>query len=246
MSSEAGNMDNENKQVSIITDQEELRKKSEPVVIDPEKQEPINDLIKQLGDVFFNRPCAGLSAPQIGIKQRAFIANLFPGVYVFINPTISLSGHTCPSTEGCLSLPGIRRTVARNFSVKIDAELIVKIIKQKIHQVEGPMSLTDLDAFIVQHEYDHLEGVLMIDRLEAPKKDPKLVEKQKQRQEKILRARQERKIKLNTKSQPMSEKRQKSLRDEWKRARKRDKISVEIQERYRAYFEQKIESEFKK
>lgn len=218
--------------LTIENDAERLRSKSVPFPIDKTHQEVVNDLILELGNTLFRSSTAvGLAAPQIGISQRAFIAKLFTGVYVFVNPELTLSGHLSPSTEGCLSCPGVSRTVERNFNVKINAELIVKIGREKIIQTEGPFDLCGLDAFIVQHENDHLDGVLLVDKPEvAPYINPKVKERITERQAKIKKARNEKKTKQVLAPTKMSKKKLAQLKKDWKLSDRREKLRVEIQE----------------
>lgn len=222
-----------------VIDQEYLRQRSQVVTIDQENQDEINELILNLGNHFFNKQALGLSACQIGILKRVFVANVFSGIYFFINPSLELGEHKTASEEGCLSLPGCKRTINRSFRVKIDADLICKVDRNQIQQVEGPMELSGLDASIVQHEYDHLEGVLLIDHEEVELDDDmkEVQERSRKRQEKVAKRRQEKKLKQirkQQKSQSISPKRQKQLDKEFKRSQKRARRRAEIQELLRS------------
>jgi len=103
----------------------------------------------------------GLAAPQVGLPWRLFVTHARdadPVDRVFINPVLSLGrGQIDIEEEGCLSLPGIHVQVRRAVHVRVEAT-----------DIEGqPLSL-DLDGFparVVQHEFDHLEGILIIDRM---------------------------------------------------------------------------------
>lgn len=104
----------------------------------------------------------GLAAPQVGIKQRILVLNPAgergEGDLTLINPEIlELSGPKAFHEEGCLSFPGIYADVERPEKCKVRAQ-----------DVKGETFEMDFDGFlsrIIQHEYDHLEGVLLVDRM---------------------------------------------------------------------------------
>lgn len=101
----------------------------------------------------------GLAAPQIGIPERFFVVQV-PGEQpiAFVNPEIiETSLETVDFTEGCLSVPGVWGDVSRPASVRIQAV-----------NTDGKMFRLDADGYlarIIQHEFDHLNGVLFVDRL---------------------------------------------------------------------------------
>lgn len=101
----------------------------------------------------------GLAAPQIGVNQRFFIVSLPDGTQQeFINPEITgTSVETNPYEEGCLSLPGVYHDVERPSKVIIKA--------QKANGEEFTLKASGLMARVIQHENDHLDGVLFIDHL---------------------------------------------------------------------------------
>ena len=101
----------------------------------------------------------GIAAPQVGVPIRMFLAKL-DGVNtrVFVNPKIvSFSEHKWPSDEGCLSIPGIFAIVPRSSSVEV--EYYDTDFKKTTETFSG------FNANVIQHEYDHLNGVLFIDHL---------------------------------------------------------------------------------
>ena len=105
----------------------------------------------------------GLAAPQLGINQRLFVVEL-PGEMplTFVNPEILETSHELvPYEEGCLSIPGVYAEVMRPASIKIQAQ--DPYGKAFTLQAEG------LLARVVQHELDHLNGILFVDKL-APEK----------------------------------------------------------------------------
>ena len=97
----------------------------------------------------------GLAAPQVGVPARLFITNT-DQLRVFVNPKITGRKGITESVEGCLSFPGLRATVRRSKRVRISAQGLDG--KRFKYWIGG------LLAIVVQHELDHLDGVLMIDR----------------------------------------------------------------------------------
>jgi peptide deformylase len=112
----------------------------------------------------------GLAGPQIGFMKRIFITRVEGDAErVFINPSIlETSLETAKAEEGCLSIPGIYADVARAKSVKVQAW----------NEKGRPFTIeaSGLMARVIQHEYDHLEGVLFLDRLPEEERN-KLVTK---------------------------------------------------------------------
>lgn len=100
----------------------------------------------------------GLAAPQIGLSQRLFIVATKDGAKVFINPKITKTSFLkVVMEEGCLSIPGVFGTVKRPRRVTIQALDIDG--KQFLLEAEG------LFARVIQHEYDHINGVLFTDKV---------------------------------------------------------------------------------
>jgi len=135
--------------------EEILRKKAEPV---PE----VNDEIRQLAEDMFETMIAtdgvGLAAPQINKNLRMFVLIADDDVRrVFINPQIiKTSEELGDYDEGCLSIPQVYETIRRP----------VRVTVQAINEKGKPFTLEadGLLARIIQHEYDHLDGILFIDR----------------------------------------------------------------------------------
>jgi peptide deformylase len=115
-------------------------------------------LVKDLTETMQDAPGVGLAAPQIGVSLRVFTYEVDGVVGHLVNPSLDLSDEVETDDEGCLSLPGLTfptarasRVVAKGFSMH--GEPVT---------VEGSALL----ARCVQHETDHLDGVLFIDRLD--------------------------------------------------------------------------------
>ena len=97
----------------------------------------------------------GLAAPQVGIRQRLFVAEIQGHPLCLVNPTITNRSGSDQMTEGCLSLPGIHTNIQRNWRIEVQG-FDARGQKQR-HRVEG------LWARVMQHETDHLDGVLICD-----------------------------------------------------------------------------------
>ena len=133
-----------------------LRSVAAPVV-DFDKQ--LRQLVQDLTDTMLEAPGAGLAAPQIGVGLRVFTYNVDDVVGHLINPELTLTDETQTGDEGCLSIPGLTFDCTRAFGVvahgfDLHGEPVV---------VEGTESL----ARCIQHETDHLDGILFVDRLDV-------------------------------------------------------------------------------
>ena len=103
-----------------------------------------------------------IAAPQIDVPLRIFVispefARQFKIPEVWINPEIAVGGGTALDEEGCLSIPGIYQKVPRVKTIK------VKAVDLKEKPIE--LELNDFSARVIQHEVDHLDGILFTDRL---------------------------------------------------------------------------------
>jgi peptide deformylase len=134
-----------------------LRKKAEPIL---RITKEIKDLVAFMINELNHAKGIGLAAPQIGKSLRLIICKedrKNDKTHVFINPVIKKqSKETNIIEEGCLSLPGLVGVVERPESIVIEAK---NEFGKKVK-----MKLTNLLARVFQHEYDHLEGILYIDR----------------------------------------------------------------------------------
>ena len=134
-------------------DQAVLRAKTETI---PAVTKEILKLIKNMEETVVDAQGAGLAAPQIGQSLRICIASINGKYTTLINPEIterSENKHTME--EGCLSLPGIWLEISRPVSITL------KYLDTKGNEQER--KLERVDARVVQHEVDHLEGVLIVD-----------------------------------------------------------------------------------
>jgi peptide deformylase len=143
-----------------------LRKKSAPVEkIDGE----IEKLLDDMAETMYDAPGIGLAAPQVGVNLRVCIIDISPreegspGLIELINPVILSAEGEQIAEEGCLSIPGFMSDVKRKARVKVRA------IDRKGERLE--LDGTGLLARALQHEIDHLDGVLFIDRLGKLKRE---------------------------------------------------------------------------
>ncbi len=132
-----------------------LRSAASPV-IDFDKQ--IRTLVEDLTDTMLAAPGAGLAAPQIGVGLRVFVYNVDGVVGHLINPELSLSEETQDGEEGCLSIPGLMFDCTRAYGVVARG--------YTMHGEPTVISGTETLARCLQHETDHLDGVLFVDRLD--------------------------------------------------------------------------------
>ena len=135
-----------------------LRQKAEPV---EEITDETRAVAQRMLELMHEAPGVGLAAPQVGLSWRMFVVNATGDPaddHVFINPELVNPGRTLEDDEeGCLSLPGIRAEIRRPKQVTIRAtDLEGKAIE---------LTSDDFDARVWQHEFDHLDGVLIIDRM---------------------------------------------------------------------------------
>ena len=141
-----------------------IRLFGDPVLRTP--AEPVRDfdaelrrLVKDLTDTMLDAPGVGLAAPQIGVGLRVFTYHVDdhePGH--LINPSLDLSKEEDEDDEGCLSFPGLVYPVTRAYGV----------VAKGFNMYGDPVTIqgTELLARCIQHETDHLDGVLFIDRMD--------------------------------------------------------------------------------
>lgn len=130
----------------------------------------IRKLLDDMADTMYEAPGIGLAASQVGELVRAIVVDLGPDddsgrrsrLYKIINPVIKEHDGTMDSEEGCLSIPGIRETIDRFATVVVEG----------IDENEKPVRIEadGLFAACLQHEIDHINGVLFIDRLSRLKR----------------------------------------------------------------------------
>ncbi len=119
----------------------------------------IRQLVTDLTDTMLEAPGAGLAAPQIGVGLRVFTWYVDGEVGHLINPSLDLSEEVQDGPEGCLSLPELTYDCIRALSV----------VATGFNMYGDPVRIegSELLSRAIQHETDHLDGVLFIDRLDA-------------------------------------------------------------------------------
>ena len=139
-----------------------LRRRAAPVrEITPEIRRTVEDMVETM----YDEVGIGLAAPQVGVSLRLMVVgdDKSGAARALVNPVIAESGGEVTAEEGCLSLPGIFAPVTRAEWVRLEAQ-----------DLDGtPVSIRakGLTARVFQHEMDHLDGVLFIDRLDPMTRD---------------------------------------------------------------------------
>ena len=138
----------------LTAGEERLRKKSRPVT---DFNDRLHQLLDDMRETLIHAGGVGLAAPQVGIMRRMFVAEPEPErVYCFVDPEIVTLEGEQESLEGCLSVPGMTGTVMRPERIRIRG--LDRYGKMQEYDFEG------MDAIVMCHEFDHLEGVLYIDK----------------------------------------------------------------------------------
>jgi len=114
-------------------------------------------LVSDLTDTMLEAPGAGLAAPQIGVGLRVFTWYVEGEVGHLVNPVLDLSDETQDGDEGCLSIPGL----------SIDCRRALSVVATGFDMYGEPVTIegSELLARAIQHETDHLDGIIFLDRL---------------------------------------------------------------------------------
>ncbi len=136
-----------------------LREKAEEVT---EFDDQLKSLIDEMIETMHESDGIGLAAPQVGISKRLLVTDVTPveagnGPMAFINPVILESTGEVELEEGCLSIPGVRENVNRPEEILLKYQSVKG--EAKTEKFTGWMSR------VLQHEIDHLDGILFIDHL---------------------------------------------------------------------------------
>ena len=141
---------------------QDIRHFGDPVLITPaapviDFDKELRNLISDLTQTMLDAPGAGLAAPQIGVSLRAFVWHVDDVLGHLINPTLVLSGEIEEDDEGCLSFPDLSYPTPRS----------IRAVASGFNMFGEPISVdgTELLARALQHETDHLDGILFIDRM---------------------------------------------------------------------------------
>ena len=146
----------------------ELRKSFDPVLKKKSKEvkeisEEEKKFSQDLIETMVKKDGIGIASPQIGVLKKIIVVQTQSGPQVFVNPKIiKKSKETETEEEGCLNFPGIFLDIKRSKRVEVEAE---NLKQEKIY-----IKATGLTAKIFQHEIDHLEGTVILDRVSFLKK----------------------------------------------------------------------------
>lgn len=129
--------------------------------------EDLRQLATDMAETMYDAPGIGLAAPQVGVLKRMVVIDCSGSeapaeLIVAVNPEIIERAGECMEEEGCLSVPGYYAKVARSAQVKLRY--------QDLDGQSQEREADDLLAVAIQHEIDHLDGVLFVDRLSSLKR----------------------------------------------------------------------------
>lgn len=142
-----------------------LKQKSLPVPIITDE---VIQLARDMAETMYAAPGVGLAAPQIGVLQRIIVIDVAgkdesPQLITAINPVIIQAEDDCFDEEGCLSVPDFAANVKRHRRVTVKALTLEG--QERLWHADG------LLAIAFQHEIDHLDGILFVDRLSPLKRE---------------------------------------------------------------------------
>lgn len=151
--------------------------------------EDLADLARDLADTMYAAEGVGLAAPQVGDDRRITVLDVSETrdgseVMVLVNPTVVRRVGTIPSEEGCLSIPGLVETIERAEEVDVTY--------QDLSGERRTVTGRELLSRALQHEIDHLDGILFIDHLGALKRQLAIREWRRKRDEAAEEAGRER------------------------------------------------------
>lgn len=116
-------------------------------------------LVDDMIETMYEAPGVGLAAPQVGVDRRLFVYDIGDGPKAIVNPVITESRGEWEFEEGCLSVPGLHWTIVRPKEVLLTG-----------YDLEGNELSIEADEYlarVLQHELDHLDGVLLLERLDV-------------------------------------------------------------------------------
>lgn len=116
-------------------------------------------LAEEMIETMHDAPGVGLAAPQVGIERRIFVYDVGEGARTVINPEIVESSGEWEYEEGCLSVPELHWPIIR--------PKVVHLVGRDLEGNELSVEADELLARVFQHELDHLNGILLLERLEA-------------------------------------------------------------------------------
>lgn len=135
----------------------------EPVLKEKARRVPkitpnVIKLLENMAETMYDAQGVGLAAPQVGVSKRIAVVDVGDGLIELVNPVIIHKEGTETDVEGCLSIPGVKGEVTRAAKVRVKA--LDRDGREVEYEGEG------LLARAFQHEIDHLDGVLFVDKAE--------------------------------------------------------------------------------
>jgi peptide deformylase len=119
----------------------------------------VASLVDTMIDTMYEAPGSGLAANQVGVLKRIFVYDIGEGARAVINPRIVESDGEWSYDEGCLSIPGLSWNIVRPNAVHL--------VGLDLNGSEVSIEATELEGRVFQHELDHLDGILLVERLDA-------------------------------------------------------------------------------
>jgi peptide deformylase len=161
-----------------------LREVSKPIL---EINDEIRELAKNMCDVMYDEPGIGLAAPQVGVPVRLIVVDTTwteedaeREPLILINPELTEHEGSIIWKEGCLSVP--------DFESEVERSEKVRLVAQDLEGEEVVFHAEDLQAVCFQHEADHLDGVLFIDRISRLKRNLYVKRRKKQLKQELEEA----------------------------------------------------------
>lgn len=137
-----------------------LRRQCDPVA---DIDEEIVQIAQRMAETMYRDRGVGLAAPQVGISRQLIVVDVGEGLITLINPVVTLAEGKEKMGEGCLCLP--------NITVDVERRARVRVTGHDLSGREVTFDAEDLLARCFQHEIDHLQGKLIIDRVSKLKRD---------------------------------------------------------------------------
>lgn len=121
----------------------------------------LKQLVDDMTETMYEAPGVGLAAPQVGVQKRLFVYDTGDGLgaRTIVNPVISEASGEWTFEEGCLSVPGLSWEIVRPKDIHLTG--------YDIDGNEISIEATEYEARVFQHEVDHLDGILLVERLDA-------------------------------------------------------------------------------
>lgn len=141
-----------------------IRQYGDPVLKQPTREVTdidgsVAQLVADMIETMYDAPGAGLAANQVGVQRRVFVYDAGDGPRSVINPRIVESSGEWAYEEGCLSVPGLSWTIVRPDEVHL--------VGLDLDGNEISIDASEFEGRVLQHEVDHLDGTLLIERLDA-------------------------------------------------------------------------------